>query len=849
MSRWHEASCSQPVIQVEDGDVACCTSCGSRYRWQENIPRNESSNSVLGIPEAGPSDRMNLRWPGSVPYKSILGNPSPDPSQSTEIPTDSNKADASQPHGSRIYGDTLAPDEFRLACLTAVEGDNEQFPLHVSLEVFKDHNCPEYETVSYTWGGEEGDYSLSRPIFIGPFWDVLFQTKNCWEMLRFIRPWRGTRMVWVDALCINQANLPERGQQVAKMARIYENCMRAIVYLGSDIVLPLSRGDFPTRSRLLELASGSVAPKLPAHCKLAGRLSLAEVLARQYFSRVWVIQELLLSRQTVIRIGDVDFWTDSTPWGTSGEQKANLESMQAPWVRFLAQKTFTATSIVGVLQTTAASKASDPRDKIFGLLSLVYLNDTERRQWQPDYSIPPAHIFTGFFAHCIVNLQKLVFLFSSVGTDSAPSSSPSWVPDWSTAESWQQLMNKTLPEAPAVVSLEGYTSLPTELWGQQNKHFWDWTYNGGAYRRWNDEIAVCTDTGALSLNLTHICKIPTQPIPDTSRKRYGITGRHQNIYLVSDHALDRIVQPGHDHIFVLAYKNKPKPSKIANPIHRLFREKDPPLGSSFYLVLRETERTGAFRLVATCTHLLISSGFDGGGPFGQLGSVHSHLINARRKMEKGFGDRMDISVFFPGAKKGHDLLPMIKALTPHIPGNSDDADLAFRSAYLAWLDEKFHPCVVDGYVEMTLPISDSKRYNGNRVSITLYEMDATDRSNSPKLAGGENYIHTTQVSWDYKRYNKWAPILEREPETLPLLARREFRLRICIKDVAAAVRAWLWDVSAVQRVLRLEYDELVNLLQALPKEEFHCIGCPSVDTQNAMEDFGLKVYTDRVHIV
>ncbi|KAK4208167.1 heterokaryon incompatibility protein-domain-containing protein [Rhypophila decipiens] len=848
MSRWHEVSCSQPVIQVEDGNVPWCASCGSRYRWREHVPRNESSNSVLGIPEAGPSDRMNLRWPGSVPYKSILGNPSGGPSKSCDIPAELNTTKESKPRGSPIYGDTLAPDEFRLACLTAVEGDNEQYPLHVSLEVFSDHNCPEYETVSYTWGGEEGDYSLSRPIFIGPFWDVLFQTRNCWEMLRYCRPWRGTRMVWVDALCINQANIPERGQQVAKMARIYEHCMRAVVYLGSDIVLPLSRGDFPTRSRLSDLASGFVVPKLPAHCKLAGRVSLAEVLARQYFSRVWVIQELLLSRQTIIRIGHVDFWTDSTPWGTSEEQKANVESLQAPWVRYLAQKTFTATSILGVLQKTASSKASDPRDKIFGLLGLVGLSDAERRQWQPDYSIPPAHIFTGFFAHCVANLQKLVFLFFAAGTDSAPSSSPSWVPDWSTPDSWQQLMNQTLPEEASVVTdVEGYTSLPTELWGQQNKNLWDWTYNGGAYRRWNDDIAVCTDTGALSLNLTHVCKIPTQPIPQASRTRYRIPGRSRDIYLVSDHPLDRIVQPGHDHVFVLAYKNKPKPSKIANPLHRLFREKDPPLGSSFYLVLRETERAATYRLVATCTHLLVSSEFDGGGPSGHLGSAHSHLISARRKMEKHFGDRMDISSFFPGAKTGHDLLPMIKAL--NVDGNSRDADFAFRSAYLAWLGERFHPCVVDEYVEMTLPISDARRYKGNRVIITLYEMDAADGSYSPRLAGGGNAVKTIEVSWEYRRYNRWAPILDREPETLPLLARREFRLRICIADVAAAFRAWLWDVAAVQRVLKLDYDELVNLLQAPPKEEFHCIGCPSADTQHAMEDFGLQIYTDRVHIL
>ena len=36
-------------------------------------------------------------------------------------------------------------------------------------------------------GGEEGDHTLCCPIFIGPYWGVLFQSKNCWEVPRFVR--------------------------------------------------------------------------------------------------------------------------------------------------------------------------------------------------------------------------------------------------------------------------------------------------------------------------------------------------------------------------------------------------------------------------------------------------------------------------------------------------------------------------------------------------------------------------------------------------------------------------------------------------------------------------------------
>jgi hypothetical protein len=100
-----------------------------------------------------------------------------------------------------ICGPTLGTDEFRLVCIQAAGKDEDKI-VHVSLETYNHANCPEYETVSYTWGGENSDYALCRPIFVGPYWDVLPQSQNCWEMLHFVRPWRGIRMVWVDALCL-----------------------------------------------------------------------------------------------------------------------------------------------------------------------------------------------------------------------------------------------------------------------------------------------------------------------------------------------------------------------------------------------------------------------------------------------------------------------------------------------------------------------------------------------------------------------------------------------------------------------------------------------------------------------
>lgn len=56
------------------------------------------------------------------------------------------------------YTSSLEQDQFRLISLPAVEAYDD--PVHVTLEVFHLRSCPEYETVSYTWAGEDGDSSL-----------------------------------------------------------------------------------------------------------------------------------------------------------------------------------------------------------------------------------------------------------------------------------------------------------------------------------------------------------------------------------------------------------------------------------------------------------------------------------------------------------------------------------------------------------------------------------------------------------------------------------------------------------------------------------------------------------------
>lgn len=150
-------------------------------------------------------------------------------------------------------------------------------------------------------------------------------------MLRYLRPWRGIRMVWIDAVCINQHNTQERDAQVAKMNKIYTECSRAVLWLGEDVVHPTQT--HASRHQLYDLESGRVRTSNPLDLH---ELHLGHLLTRRYFKRVWVIQELILSRRVIIPIGDKIFWADASlmeNWSLQGPSNWKWENTDAPWVQ------------------------------------------------------------------------------------------------------------------------------------------------------------------------------------------------------------------------------------------------------------------------------------------------------------------------------------------------------------------------------------------------------------------------------------------------------------------------------------------------------------------------------------
>ena len=87
-------------------------------------------------------------------------------------------------------------------------------------------SLPEYIALSYCWGDPENLQPIrcdGRTVMV---------TVNASEMIQFFC--KTSALFWVDSLCINQKDVPEKNQQVAMMAEIYSKAATVAVWLGPD---------------------------------------------------------------------------------------------------------------------------------------------------------------------------------------------------------------------------------------------------------------------------------------------------------------------------------------------------------------------------------------------------------------------------------------------------------------------------------------------------------------------------------------------------------------------------------------------------------------------------------------
>jgi len=129
----------------------------------------------------------------------------------------------------------------------------------------------QYDALSYVWGNP----NETLPLFIDEH--VLHITVNLHAALLRLRDHSLERIIWVDAVCIDQANKEEKEHQIQSMVRIYGQANRVIVWLGK------AEND---SNRALE-SIRSVAEDESVNVSNSQKAVLA-LLRRPWFKRIWV---------------------------------------------------------------------------------------------------------------------------------------------------------------------------------------------------------------------------------------------------------------------------------------------------------------------------------------------------------------------------------------------------------------------------------------------------------------------------------------------------------------------------------------------------------------------------------
>lgn len=124
-----------------------------------------------------------------------------------------------------LYQYNPLPSEMSIRLLELYPGhasDNIECTLHqTGLE-----NTPSYEALSYAWG----DPTYKTSVLCDN--KIIMVTENLRDALLRLRLKDRSRIIWADAICINQDDDMEKGPQVKLMATTYGNATRVCVWLG-----------------------------------------------------------------------------------------------------------------------------------------------------------------------------------------------------------------------------------------------------------------------------------------------------------------------------------------------------------------------------------------------------------------------------------------------------------------------------------------------------------------------------------------------------------------------------------------------------------------------------------------
>ncbi|KAI0169086.1 heterokaryon incompatibility protein-domain-containing protein [Hypoxylon sp. FL1284] len=415
--------------------------------------------------------------------------------------------------------------EFRLARFCPAQDESEDdrgSRISLELRPLSMNDKPPYIALSYVWGSSTRMTNIEvngEPFPVGP---------NLCAALKQLGRDQGSSWIWVDSICIDQANVEEKSWQVNEMSQIYSSAEQVYMWLGraadgSDEVMdlisrvdprmlqlgPLPR-DENTKSRITDCIAkrsassetgkdlhrdivdsgdgnrvdgemgdkdsvariGDFLLEVKRNMGLYGRddpiiLKIEQLLQREYWKRIWMVQEVALTRVATIVCGrkmvalelfDAAF---SAVWHALTLTSLKLRKHPFAWTytclyepircisvrrqRRLGKSVLLGDILLDRNRPLQQSQyvATDPRDIVFGILGVI--SDSAELNVCANYNKSTAEVYVSVTRSLIRSGdQDPKFLTYYLGQCNPSNSSPdlpSWALNfrklgWSEVECW-----------------------------------------------------------------------------------------------------------------------------------------------------------------------------------------------------------------------------------------------------------------------------------------------------------------------------------------------------------------------------------------------------------------------------
>lgn len=362
----------------------------------------------------------------------------------------------------------LKQNEFRLLVLNPGLPDE---PIECFLEHYLVSQSKRYEALSYVWG------DAKESSFIQVDGCSFKVSKNLRDFLHVFRTNNTCPMLWIDAVCINQTDLPERNAQIRLMKRIYEGADQIVIWVGPEIAATklamvqmeilwrdvwyprLVEHNGSTQSAVSAITADEVAKVLgdkkeDGTFELSGEVwsAVLDILKRPWWSRIWVYQEatapardgrfihcgpheidfiVVLVANKIVRhliLGDSSLIKDHSSVGLTGVFMDVYSALRRDYHQ---KGTSNFLRMADLLPTLRGFAATNPRDKLYALIP-TSLDGAELLD--VDYSLSVEEVYTNAALSFMQKHRNLDILGHCTRPEEySQLVLPSWVPDWTSS--------------------------------------------------------------------------------------------------------------------------------------------------------------------------------------------------------------------------------------------------------------------------------------------------------------------------------------------------------------------------------------------------------------------------------